>query len=86
MISIPGVYIGFPVEIPMGAAMNEAPRLMMGQTHVPKYHTMPLGRIQAWDIDPSFVITHRFPLEEGPAAYKAFRDKKDGCIQVDLNP
>ena len=32
------------------------------------------------------MITHTLPLEEGPAAYKTFRDKKDNCIKVVLKP
>ena len=85
-VSIPGVYVGFPDKIPMGAAMNKALTFRMGQTHVPKYHKLLLEKIQAGAIDPSFVITHRLPLEEGPAAYKTFRDKKDHCIKVVLKP
>ena len=85
-VSIPGVYIGFPDKIPMGAAMNKALTFKMGQTHVPKYHKLLLQKIEAGEIDPSFVITHRVPLEEGPAAYKTFRDKKDDCIKVVLKP
>ena len=37
-------------------------------------------------IDPSFLITHRISLEEGPEAYKTFRDKEDGCIKVVIRP
>jgi threonine dehydrogenase-like Zn-dependent dehydrogenase len=85
-VSIPGVYIGFPDKVPMGAAMNKALTFKMGQTHVPKYHEMLLKKVQAGEIDPSFVITHRLPLAEGPAAYKTFRDKKDDCIKVVLKP
>ena len=36
------------------------------------------------EIDPSFVITHRASLDQGPELYKTFRDKKDGCIKVVL--
>ena len=36
--------------------------------------------------DPSFVITHTVPIEQGPDMYKTFRDKKDGCIKVVLKP
>jgi threonine dehydrogenase-like Zn-dependent dehydrogenase len=43
-----------------------------------------LGRIEKGEIDPSFVITHRAKLEDGPAMYKTFRDKQDGCIKVVL--
>jgi threonine dehydrogenase-like Zn-dependent dehydrogenase len=32
------------------------------------------------------VITHRLTLDEAPAAYKTFRDKKDGCVKVFLRP
>jgi threonine dehydrogenase-like Zn-dependent dehydrogenase len=85
-VSIPGVYIGFPDKIPMGAAMNKALTFKMGQTHVPKYNRMLLGKIEAGEIDPSFVITHEVPLEKGPEMYKTFRDKKDHCIKVVLKP
>ena len=32
------------------------------------------------------MITHRIGLEEGPEAYKTFRDKEDGCIKVVIRP
>lgn len=85
-ISVPGVYIGFLDKIPFGAAMGKGLTLKTGQTHVPRYHRLLLGKIEAGEIDPSFVVTHRLPLEEGPEAYRMFRDKKDGCIKVVLKP
>jgi threonine dehydrogenase-like Zn-dependent dehydrogenase len=44
------------------------------------------GKIDSSEIDPSFVITHNRPLEEGPELYRTFRDKEDGCIKVVLKP
>lgn len=85
-VSIPGVYIGFPDKIPMGAAMNKALTFTMGQTHVQKYHHMLLKKIQDGEIDPSFVITHQVPLAKGPEMYRTFRDKQDNCIKVVLKP
>jgi threonine dehydrogenase-like Zn-dependent dehydrogenase len=85
-VSIPGVYIGFPDKIPLGAAMNKALTFKMGQTHVQRYTGKLLEKIQKGEIDPSFVITHRLKLEDGPGAYKIFRDKQDGCIKVVLTP
>jgi threonine dehydrogenase-like Zn-dependent dehydrogenase len=85
-ISVPGVYIGFPDKIPFGAAMNKGLTFKMGQTHVQRYTEPLLRKIQDGEIDPSFVITHRVPLEDAPAAYKMFRDKKDECIKVVLKP
>lgn len=83
-VSIPGVYGGFLDKVPMGAAMNKGLTMKMGQTHVKRYTRPLLDRISAGDIDPSFVITHNRPLEEGPELYKTFRDKRDGCIKVVL--
>jgi threonine dehydrogenase-like Zn-dependent dehydrogenase len=85
-LSIPGVYIGFPDKIPFGALMNKGLSIRTGQTHVKKYSPMLLKTIEDGKIDPSFVITHRLPLSEGPGAYKTFRDKKDSCIKVVLKP
>ena len=85
-VSIPGVYVGFPDKLPFGAAMNKGLTLKMGQTHMQKYMKPLYEMIQAGDIDPSQIITHRVPLSEAPAAYKTFRDKKDGCIKVVLKP
>jgi len=85
-VSVPGVYIGFPDKIPMGAFMNKGLTMKTGQTHMHRYMRPLLERIEAGQIDPSFVITHRIPLEEAPAAYKTFRDKEDGCIKVVLKP
>jgi threonine dehydrogenase-like Zn-dependent dehydrogenase len=85
-VSIPGVYVGFPDKFPLGAAMNKGLTLKMGQTHTQRYTRPLLEKIQAGAIDPSFVITHRLSLADGPAAYKTFRDKKDGCIKVVLKP
>lgn len=85
-LSIPGVYVGFPDKLPFGALMNKALTVKTGQTHVAKYHRKLLGMIESGSIDPSFIVTHREPLTEAPSAYKAFRDKQDGCIKVVLKP
>ncbi len=85
-VSVPGVYIGFPDKFPMGALMNKGLTIKTGQTHMHRYMQPLLERIESGEIDPSFVITHRLPLEEAPAAYKTFRGKKDGCIKVVLKP
>ena len=64
-VSIPGVYIGFPDKIPFGASMNKGLTFKMGQTHMQRYLEPLLEKIEAGEIDPSFVITHRVPLDEG---------------------
>ncbi len=51
-------------------------------------HDLPelLNRIAQGNIDPSFVVTHRGALENGPELYKKFRDKIDGCVKVVMKP
>ena len=85
-LSIPGVYIGFLDKIPFGAAMNKGLTMKMGQTNVQKYLEPLLRKVEAGEIDPSFVITHRVKLEDAAKAYKTFRDKEEGCIKVVLKP
>jgi threonine dehydrogenase-like Zn-dependent dehydrogenase len=58
----------------------------MAQTPVQAYLPKLLARVEAGEIDPSFVITHHAALEQGPDMYKTFRDKEDGCVKVVLKP
>ncbi|MEW6123503.1 MAG: zinc-dependent alcohol dehydrogenase [Pseudomonadota bacterium] len=85
-VSIVGVYGGFVDKIPMGSAINRGLTFRMAQTPVQHYLPILMERIEKGEIDPSFVITHRATLEEGPDLYKTFRDKEDGCIKVVLKP
>lgn len=85
-VSIPGVYGGFLDKMPFGAAFSKALTLKMGQTHVHRYLQPLLDRVRHGEIDPSFVITHRLALDDAPRAYKTFRDKREYCIKVVLDP
>ena len=68
------------------AAFNKGLTFKMGQTHMRKYMRPLLERIQAGDIDPTGVITHRMSLDEAPTGYDIFKEKKDNCIKVVLKP
>jgi threonine dehydrogenase-like Zn-dependent dehydrogenase len=85
-LSVPGVYGGLADKIPLGALMNKALTIKTGQTHVHKYVPKLLDYVRQGRIDPSFVVTHRLPLAEAPYAYEIFREKRDGCIKVVLDP
>jgi threonine dehydrogenase-like Zn-dependent dehydrogenase len=52
--------------MPFGAAMNKGLTIKTGQTHVQRYGKPLLEKIEAGQIDPSFIITHRLPLEKAP--------------------
>jgi threonine dehydrogenase-like Zn-dependent dehydrogenase len=85
-ISIPGVYVGMGDNIPIGAAMNKGLTFRMGQTHTHRYMKPLLEKIEAGEIDPTFVITHPASLEDAPEMYRKFRDREDGCVKVILRP
>lgn len=86
VLSIPGVYGGLLGRIPFGALMNKGLTVRTGQTHVNRWAEDLLRRIEEGQIDPSFVVTHKVPLSEGPQMYKTFREKSDGCVKAVLKP
>jgi len=86
IISIVGVYTGLIDKVPMGIAMNKGLTWRMAQAHVQRWTPDLLRRIEEGQIDPSFVITHKVDLSQGPEMYRVFRDKQDSCIKVVLQP
>lgn len=85
-LSVPGVYVGNVDNLPVGSVMNKALTIKTGQTHVQRYLDPLLEKIEEGEIDPSFVVTHRASLEEGPEMYETFNNKEDGCIKTVLTP
>ncbi|WP_419727820.1 zinc-dependent alcohol dehydrogenase [Lichenicola sp.] len=87
VVSMPGVYAGMAGPIAMGILMNKGLTLRTGQTHMLRYMQPLMERIQKGEIDPSFIISHvSTNLEDGPALYETFRDKKDDCTKVVFKP
>jgi threonine dehydrogenase-like Zn-dependent dehydrogenase len=86
VVSVIGVYGGFVDKFPMGSVMNRSLTIRSGQCHVQRYMQPLLERIQAGELDPSFVITHRLPLAEAPRGYEMFKHKQDDCVKVVLQP
>jgi len=86
IVSILGAYAGFVDTFPLGSVMNRSLTIKTGQCHVQRYMRPLLERILTGEIDPSFVVTHRLPLEEAPQGYELFKHKQDDCIKVVLKP
>jgi threonine dehydrogenase-like Zn-dependent dehydrogenase len=85
IVSVIGVYGGFIDKFPMGSIMNRSLTIRSGQCHVQRYMKPLLERIQRGEIDPSFVITHRLPLEDAPWGYEMFLNKEQNCEKVVLS-
>jgi threonine dehydrogenase-like Zn-dependent dehydrogenase len=84
IVSVIGVYGGFIDKFPMGSVMNRSLTIRSGQCHVQRYMKPLLQRVQNGEIDPSFVITHRLPLDQAPRGYDMFLNKEDNCEKVVL--
>jgi threonine dehydrogenase-like Zn-dependent dehydrogenase len=84
-VSVIGVYGGLMDKFPVGSWMNRSITLKTGQCHVHRYTRPLLQRIENGEIDPSFVISHRLPLEEAPQGYETFKNKQDECVKVVLS-
>jgi threonine dehydrogenase-like Zn-dependent dehydrogenase len=83
-VSVIGVYGGLIDKFPMNAVMNRSLTIRTGQCHVHRYMQPLLERIQNGDIDPTFVITHRLPLDQAAKGYSMFNNKEDNCEKVIL--
>jgi len=86
ILSVPGVYGGLPDKFPLGAMFAKAITMKGGQTHVVPYLKPLLERIQKGEIDPSFIITHRLPIDQAAHAYDIFATQQNECIKVVLKP
>lgn len=85
-ISVLGVYGGFIDKFPMGAAMNKALTFRMGQQHGQRYVPRLFEHISRGELDPSWLLTHRRPLDDGADAYRMFKTKEDHCLRVVFAP
>ena len=85
-VSIPGVYGGVADKIPVGAMMNKGLTIKTGQTHVQHYFGPLLRRIEAGEIDPSFVVTHRIGLKDAAQGFDMFLNEQNDCIKVVMSP
>jgi len=85
-VSVPGVYGGKADLFPLAAMMQKGLQLRTGQTHVRRYTAELLDLIERDVIDPSFLISHRLPLDEAAIGYRNFRDHQNEWIKVVMYP
>lgn len=85
-VSVPGVYGGFLDKFPLGALMEKGLTVKTGQTHVQRYTEELLRRIGDGEIDTTFLISHRLPLEEAARGYENFRFNQNEWTKVVLKP
>jgi threonine dehydrogenase-like Zn-dependent dehydrogenase len=85
-VSIVGVFAGFVDKFPLGAAMNKALTLRMGQMHAQRYIPSLLNRLANGEMDPGYLATHPMSLTDGVRGYEIFEKKQDACLRAVLHP
>lgn len=85
-VSIAGVYHGRVNRFPIGAAMSKGLNIRMGFCSPQKYIPIALDHMVNHRIDPSYLLTHRLPLERAPEGVDLLNNKKHICLRAVLTP
>lgn len=70
----------------MGRFFEKGLRMGTGQANVKAYNRQLRDLIIAGRAEPSFVVSHRLPLEQAPEAYDRFDKRENGWTKVLLKP
>jgi threonine dehydrogenase-like Zn-dependent dehydrogenase len=81
-----GVYGGLVDKFPLGAVMNKSLTLRGAQQHGHRYIPEILDRMARGEVRTSHLATHVMPLDDGPAGYRMFKNKEDGCVRAVFRP
>ena len=84
-LSVLGVY-GVMDKFPLGVIMNKGLTVKTAQQHGQRYVPELLEHVEEGRMDPSYLATHEFSLEEAPHGYDIFKNKKDGCVRSVFAP
>jgi threonine dehydrogenase-like Zn-dependent dehydrogenase len=84
-LSILGVY-GVMDKFPIGAIINKGLTVRTAQQHGQAYLPRLLEYAAKGELDPSYLATHRFSLEDAPRGYEMFKHKEDGCVRAVFVP
>lgn len=80
-VSVVGAYGPILSAVKFGDALNKGLTLRMNQTPVKRQWPRLFDHIRNGYLQPSDIVTHRFPLEDIAEAYHVFSAKLDGCIK-----
>ncbi|MFF6980898.1 alcohol dehydrogenase catalytic domain-containing protein [Streptomyces sp. NPDC008343] len=85
-VSVIGVSHSKAFPFHMGLAQIKELEFAIGLCSI--HYELPtlIALAQARRITPEVVVSHRFPLSQGPAAYELFADRSDGVRKILLDP
>lgn len=80
-----GVYVELEYAFPLGEAWRKNIKISFsGVTPVPRWWREALEAVREGKVDPTVIISHTLPLEEGPKGYELFDNKQ--ATKVILKP
>ena len=85
-VSIVGLYQGCVDKFPVGAAISKGLTIRTGLTQAQRYVPTLLDHVKTGRVDPSYLLTHKLPLDRGPEGYQIFKKRRDECLRVVLDP
>jgi threonine dehydrogenase-like Zn-dependent dehydrogenase len=86
VVAVVGTYAGRCDELPLEAAISKGLTLRMGLAEGHKYMGPLLEGLGRGEFDPSYLITHRFPLTRARDGFRLLESKADDCLKVLLRP
>ena len=72
--------------IDWGLLWLKGQRIGTGQANVKDYNRQLRNLVRTGRAKPSWIVSHRLPLDKAPDAYKHFDDRDDGWTKVVLRP
>jgi threonine dehydrogenase-like Zn-dependent dehydrogenase len=85
-VTVIGAYSGYTNKFPIGPLLEKGITLNGGQAPIQKYWEYSKEKVLSGELNPSFVITHRGSLADGPNLFKKFSKREDGVLKVFLQP
>lgn len=86
VVSVVGSYAGLAEKLPLGAVLSKGLTLRTALQHGPGAIAPLLTAIGDRRIDPSYLVTHRLPLERAVEGFRLFQERADECIKVSFHP
>ncbi len=80
-LSVMGVYGGFADKFPIGPLVAKGLTVKSGLVHAQKYIPTLLDYIEKGDIDPTYMITQEWNLDQGHEGYQFFANNRDECLR-----
>jgi len=81
VVSIIGAFSGNINNFPIGDVMGKNITIKAGVCHHRRYMDILARLIRTGQVDPTFVFTHKYTLDDIGEAYKTFDKEKDKCVK-----